>query len=145
MLPERSSQDIRAFGQAGSVGRWAMGDRAREGLHLQLPSVFQRPVDRGHVDLFLGHGDHALARQQLVHDGRTRWYLQVSSSVGIRPVFLSGFGAISVVRTAYRVPARSWRSSRNRRMPRMGLPNRPGELNRYRSAGGNAFGSTSWM
>ncbi len=77
--------------------------------------------------------------------GRTFWYVQISSSVGIRPVFLSGFGAISVVRSAYLVPAGSWSSLRKRCMPRMGFPKRPGELNTYRSAGGNAFGVTSWM
>ena len=39
--------------------------------------------------------------------GRTRCHLASSSSVGIRPVFLSGRGAISVVRMAYLVPAGS--------------------------------------
>ena len=37
--------------------------------------------------------------------GRTRCHFASSSSVGRRPVFLSGFGAVSVVRTAYLVPA----------------------------------------
>jgi len=49
---------------------------------------------------------------------------------------LSGFGAASVVSTAYLVPAGSPTFFRNRRMLPMGLPIRPGELNRYRSAGG---------
>src|SRR5437870_13887046 len=31
------------------------------------------------------------------------------------------------------------------RMPPMGLPIRPGELNRYRSAGGSSFGLTAMM
>lgn len=37
--------------------------------------------------------------------GLTRWYLASCSSVGTRPVFLSGFGIASVVRIAYREPA----------------------------------------
>jgi hypothetical protein len=38
--------------------------------------------------------------------GRTRCHLANSSSVGIRPVVLSGFGAAWVVRTPTRVPHR---------------------------------------
>ena len=77
--------------------------------------------------------------------GLTRWNLQISSSVGMRPVFLSGRGAISVVRSAYLVPSGRLTSFRNRRMPRIGLPMRPGELKTYRSAGGGRFASTSRM
>ena len=54
--------------------------------------------------------------------GRTRWNRQISSSVGIRPVFSSGCGVISVVRTAYLVPAGSSTAFRKRRTPRIGLP-----------------------
>ena len=43
-------------------------------------------------------------------------------------VVLAG-GAISVVRTAYRVPAGSCSRFRKRRMPPRGRPMRPGELN----------------
>jgi hypothetical protein len=77
--------------------------------------------------------------------GRTRWYLVSSCSVGIRPVFLSGLGAASVVRMAYLVPAGSFTFFRKRRMLPIGLPKRPGELNRYRSAGDSSFGFTSRM
>jgi hypothetical protein len=46
---------------------------------------------------------------------------------------------------AYFVPAGSSTFFRNRRVPPMGLPNRAGELNRYRSAGGGSFGFASRM
>src|SRR5215211_478584 len=77
--------------------------------------------------------------------GRTRCHLASSSSVGICPVFLSGCGAISVVRMAYLVPAGRRSFLRNRRMPPMGLPMRPGELNRYRSAVGSRSGRAARM
>ena len=77
--------------------------------------------------------------------GLMRCHLASSSSVGIRPVFLSGFGAISVVRRAYLVPAGSCTFFRKRRMLRMGRPMRPGELNTYRSAGASALGVASRM
>ena len=66
-------------------------------------------------------------------------------SVGIRPVFLSGVGAISVVRMAYDVPAGRLTFFRKRRMRPIGLPMRPGELNRYRSARDSSAGLTSRM
>src|SRR5207248_3348589 len=72
--------------------------------------------------------------------GRTCWNLQISSSVGVRPVLLSGRGAISVVRSAYFVPAGSDTSFRKRRISRIGPPMRPGELNTYRSADGTSLG-----
>jgi len=55
-----------------------------------------------------------------------------SSSVGARPVCLFSFGAASVVKTEYRAPEGRVKACRNRHIPWIGLPNRPGELNRYR-------------
>ena len=46
---------------------------------------------------------------------------------------------------AYGVPAGSSTFFRKRRMPPMGLPMRPGELNTYGSAGGGSFGVASRM
>jgi len=78
--------------------------------------------------------------------GRTRCPVAInSSSVGTRPVFLSGRGAASVVKMAYLVPAGSTTFFRNWRIPRMGLPKRPGELNRYKSAAGKSSGLASRM
>ena len=71
--------------------------------------------------------------------GMTRCHFATSSSVGTRPVFLSGCGASSVARIAYSVPAGSLTFFRNRRMLPIGLPIRPGELNRYRSAGDSSL------
>jgi Beta-lactamase len=77
--------------------------------------------------------------------GMTRCHLAISSSVGSRPVFLSGCGANSVVRTAYFVPGGRLTLLRKRRIAPIGLPMRPGELKRYRSAGSSSFGLASRM
>ena len=76
--------------------------------------------------------------------GRARVHLASCCSLGTCPA-LSGCGAASVVKMAYLVPAGSSTFLRNRRMPPIGLPNRAGELNRYRSAGGGCFGLASRM
>ena len=77
--------------------------------------------------------------------GRTRCHLAIFCSVGTRPVFLSGCGASSAVKMAYGKPAGSSTFFRKRRMPPMGLPMCPGELNTYGPAGGGSFGVASRM
>ena len=75
--------------------------------------------------------------------GMRRWHLPVSPSEGIRSILLSGLGHNSVTITAYLVPRCKSAFFKKCCISPMGLPNRPGELNIYKSAGIISFGLTS--
>lgn len=79
----------------------------REGLYFVLPALLQRTLDRGHLDLVLGDPGKSLALKISFMIGLRRCHPAVSASVGPRPVFLSGFGAISVVKMDLPVNRRS--------------------------------------
>lgn len=72
-------------------------------------------------------------------------HLAISSGVGILPVFLSGWGAPSVLKMAYLVPRGKLTFFRKRCIEPIGLPTRPGEPKTYRSAGGSSLGVASRM
>ena len=78
--------------------------------------------------------------------GRTRCHFASFFLGRQTPGLLSGFGAASVVRTAYLVPAgNSTLLQEAAHAARSACPCDPGELNTYRSAGDNSVALTSRM
>ena len=83
------------------------GDAGRERRHRVLPALLQRSLEPGHLDLVLGDPAKSLALKISFMIGLRRCHPAISASVGTRPVFLSGFGAISVVKMDLPVSRRS--------------------------------------